>query len=409
MSIKTIGQKWEVYDYETIKTKMPVKGEKVCIENTPDYGSYIIDLIGDGENNVEALYLEWKSVFECGVIVDEEPIKNSINAVKSGGVFNWFGGLLSTLKTTAKNIIGAINELFETTVKTSGNQTVGGIKTFTDPLLLNNNNARIMQSGSGLVLMYDGADMMLNNEALRLIHVAGTNIAIKGVANPVDPKDAANKEYVDQKVDETGIQPIHVQTTTYPVSGGPAVIGSATVSNGAFGNKPISEFNVNDILIVIFALNGVNTWCTAKITSILGNNISFTMIGLFQGLPGIPLSTTPHLWPSDGSEVDLGDGSFGRRFAGSGTSPTIEIYGGNYTTIIKILSAGGNWTLYNELTGSTDMYLFTNGSSGSRAPWSQVSAVLDLTNRWTLYLILYTNSLMMQVDVNYDIWVRYTK
>jgi hypothetical protein len=44
---------------------------------------------------------------------DAEPTQNSEKFVKSGGVFSWFGGLLSTLKTTAKTVIGAINELFD--------------------------------------------------------------------------------------------------------------------------------------------------------------------------------------------------------------------------------------------------------------------------------------------------------
>ena len=45
--------------------------------------------------------------------IDSEPVENSKNLVESGGVWSWFGGALSTLKTTAKNIIGAINELFD--------------------------------------------------------------------------------------------------------------------------------------------------------------------------------------------------------------------------------------------------------------------------------------------------------
>jgi len=50
---------------------------------------------------------------------DSEPIQNSDNLVKSGGVFAWFGGLLSALKTTAKTVIGAINELFDNKANTA--------------------------------------------------------------------------------------------------------------------------------------------------------------------------------------------------------------------------------------------------------------------------------------------------
>jgi len=50
---------------------------------------------------------------------DSEPAQNSDNLVKSGGVFAWFGGLLSALKTTAKTVIGAVNELFDSKANTA--------------------------------------------------------------------------------------------------------------------------------------------------------------------------------------------------------------------------------------------------------------------------------------------------
>ena len=56
------------------------------------------------------------------VAIDPGPTENSDNLVSSGGVFAWvfawFGGALNTLKTTAKTVIGAINELFDKTAKT---------------------------------------------------------------------------------------------------------------------------------------------------------------------------------------------------------------------------------------------------------------------------------------------------
>jgi len=61
---------------------------------------------------------------------DNEPTQNSEGLVKSGGVFAWFGAAVSTLKTAAKNVVGAINWLFDNTVKTSENQTINGVKTF---------------------------------------------------------------------------------------------------------------------------------------------------------------------------------------------------------------------------------------------------------------------------------------
>jgi len=44
---------------------------------------------------------------------DTVPVQNSAKLITSGGVWSWFGAALTTLKTTAKTVIGAINELFD--------------------------------------------------------------------------------------------------------------------------------------------------------------------------------------------------------------------------------------------------------------------------------------------------------
>ena len=78
---------------------------------------------------------------------DTEPVQNSGSLITSGGVFAWFGAAVNTLKTAAKNAVGAINELFDSTVKLTSAQTISGVKTFSDiPLLpstdpTNNNHA----------------------------------------------------------------------------------------------------------------------------------------------------------------------------------------------------------------------------------------------------------------------------
>jgi len=41
------------------------------------------------------------------------PAQNSAELITSGGVFAWFGAALNTLKTTAKTVVNAINELFD--------------------------------------------------------------------------------------------------------------------------------------------------------------------------------------------------------------------------------------------------------------------------------------------------------
>jgi hypothetical protein len=96
--------------------------------------------------------------FGQSLAVDTAPTQDSGNLITSNGVFSWFGAALSTLKTTAKTLIGAVNELFDNKLdKTaqaadsarlgnqlpsafaqanavanlSGNQTIQGEKTFT--------------------------------------------------------------------------------------------------------------------------------------------------------------------------------------------------------------------------------------------------------------------------------------
>ena len=51
--------------------------------------------------------------FGDSLSVDTEPEEGSVNLLQSGGVWALFGAALTTLKTTAKTIVGALNELFE--------------------------------------------------------------------------------------------------------------------------------------------------------------------------------------------------------------------------------------------------------------------------------------------------------
>jgi hypothetical protein len=57
----TIGQRWEVYDYEKVKGRVPMEGEMATLKETPDYPESVIQLIGDGGKTVEALYAGWKN------------------------------------------------------------------------------------------------------------------------------------------------------------------------------------------------------------------------------------------------------------------------------------------------------------------------------------------------------------
>jgi len=59
---KIIGQRWEVYQYNRVKNEVLKKGEKIVINETPDFGDAVIQLISpDGIKTVETIYNEWKN------------------------------------------------------------------------------------------------------------------------------------------------------------------------------------------------------------------------------------------------------------------------------------------------------------------------------------------------------------
>jgi len=60
---------------------------------------------------------------------DNAPTQNSTELITSGGVFAWFGAAVVTLKTAAKNVVGAINELFENKIDKSEKGAVNGVAT----------------------------------------------------------------------------------------------------------------------------------------------------------------------------------------------------------------------------------------------------------------------------------------
>jgi hypothetical protein len=53
---KVIGQRWEVYGYETVKDKTLKKGEMVLVKNATYHDGITLSLIGDGESKICELY-----------------------------------------------------------------------------------------------------------------------------------------------------------------------------------------------------------------------------------------------------------------------------------------------------------------------------------------------------------------
>jgi len=123
----------------------------------------------------------------------------------------------------------------------------------------------------------------------------------------------------------------------------------------------------------------------------------------YKPFTGIPLSTTPHLWVDDGSEIDLGDGTFGRRWAG-GITDTAGVLNNKtlYTIVepININSCGGNW--YNgRSTYIIGHYYNTSEYSGVQIQVAPGS--LDA------FLFLTTMTARARNNAPYDVWIRYTK
>ena len=116
------------------------------------------------------------------------------------------------------------------------------------------------------------------------------------------------------------------------------------------------------------------------------------------------ISTTPHLWPANGSEVNLGDGSFGRRYTGnismSGLPPNrmgqIFLSPGVNFTNWNITDYGGQID-YNQMSGKTPVGLYLSTTQYSNLYFSpQGNGIVLFANAAT-------------GTVNYDIWIRYTK
>ena len=139
---------------------------------------------------------------------------------------------------------------------------------------------------------------------------------------------------------------------------------------------------------------------------------AYSLVDLLKNLAsGSTLATQPHLWPTDGSEVDLGDGTFGRRWkrwndAGPTSAkfkltplnppnpaPSIVDCGGQiWSSFIPSLANAG----FVKLGGTADFR-----SDGG--PWYFSSFEIDQQGDCALFV----QNLLPQQGM--DVWIRYTK
>jgi len=58
---KVIGQRWEIYDYGSVKDTILKKGEKVFVKNTDEFGESVIELVSNEKGrSIAELFADWK-------------------------------------------------------------------------------------------------------------------------------------------------------------------------------------------------------------------------------------------------------------------------------------------------------------------------------------------------------------
>ncbi|MCL2765605.1 MAG: hypothetical protein FWD40_10055 [Treponema sp.] len=123
--------------------------------------------------------------------IDTLPVQNSNNLISSGGVWSWFGAAVSALKTSAKTVVNAVNELFdnkadktdsrfqETEPKSVLNATLNNttLQTWLDSRMTNNSTQRFI-----LTLTSSCTDAPFQTGALYCtVTYASTNRTLIGV------------------------------------------------------------------------------------------------------------------------------------------------------------------------------------------------------------------------------------
>ena len=114
---------------------------------------------------------------------------------------------------------------------------------------------------------------------------------------------------------------------------------------------------------------------------------------------------SPHLWVTNGTEIDLGDGSFGRRYVGTITGAANTRV---TTTLLSLTSGISNWNIFDSggwwtspsQTGTGRIQLGNSDSNGKSSA---------IYNTPANSIVLITQSDQARTDTPYDIWFRYTK
>jgi hypothetical protein len=125
------------------------------------------------------------------------------------------------------------------------------------------------------------------------------------------------------------------------------------------------------------------------------------------------LPVSPHLWPTNGTEINLGDGTFGiRRIGAVNTSANLKTFsdiGHIDDPSATIIAYGGSWS-WGTFSGDK---MAVCGYSRSGPPtgvnqeewWSDIEQSGSTPVQWKLI----TLSPTVRVNAPFDVWIRYTK
>ena len=140
-----------------------------------------------------------------------------------------------------------------------------------------------------------------------------------------------------------------------------------------------------------------------EITALYQAPMPRNMIGVNSVFPNPILPMQSHLWPADGSEVDLGGGMFGRRFTGTISAAAKNATNVPLVAIMNLNEVGHHegWFTYNNI-GHTQVI---GGTYAEGVTVENSSCVRYAGNS----VFFTTSSIDDRTNAPYDVRIRYTK
>ena len=143
----TIGQRWEVYDFNQVSNGVPKAGEMVCVHHPTDWPDDVIFLVGNGKSPISELYNRW---------LDPETETRLIEKMKTGNA--------STLAAAKNHTDAEVGS--EAAARKQGDiDTLAAAKSHTDDAVGAEAEARKQGDADTLALAKSHTDDAVNAEA----------------------------------------------------------------------------------------------------------------------------------------------------------------------------------------------------------------------------------------------------